>query len=744
MPQPFDNESKSNLTDFLIGVLLPLPFNEPFTYRLALDENEQSAVTLGAYVIVPFGKSEKIGVIWSLNAAASVPLEKVKPLTRLIAVPPMDEHLRTFIEWVSRYTLQPLGLILKQALTIDSAREAPTQTVYQAASHVQLAPHQRLTPLQEQLYEKIKNGEAHTLTEWTKKLGCSAATLNRLRERRLLVAHTQTRDDAFVQPSVALSPITLSPSQQQATNILVADVMAARFHVNVLEGVTGSGKTEVFCEAVRAALRAQQQVLVLMPEIALSVQMLERFERLLGITPVAWHSDLSSSARRKAWRAIAQGEVRLVIGARSALFLPFKNLGLIVVDEEHEGAYKQEEGVNYHARDMAVVRASLLNVPIILCSATPSIETVVNVKEGRYHSVSLPERHAGAALPAITLVDLLKNKLPRGRWLAEPTLCAIQETLTRKEQVLLFLNRRGYAPLTLCRTCGFRLMCPHCTAWMVEHRLGEKAGFLQCHHCGYRQKNLQTCPQCNDKESFVACGPGVERLEEEVAQLFPDAKRLIVTSDTLTSWKCVQDALHKMSEREYDIMIGTQIVAKGHHFPYLTLVVVVDADLGLDGGDMRAAERTFQILQQVSGRAGRAEHPGSVILQTHCVDNFIFSFLQKNDREGFLEHEIEIRQTHHWPPFSRLAALIVSGKNLINVEKAAKEIRIKWPELDGVEIFGPSPAPLAKLKDDHRMRLLVRCDRGQKIQTVLIDALSTCRLPKGVDLKIVIDPFTFL
>ena len=422
--------------------------------------------------------------------------------------------------------------------------------------------------------------------------------------------------------------------------------------------MTGSGKTEVYLEAVAECLRQGRQALVLLPEIALSSQWLERFERRFGVAPAVWHSDLTSRVRRVTWRAVAEGAAPVVVGARSALFLPFPDLGLVVIDEEHETAFKQEEGVVYHARDMAVVRARFCSAPAVLVSATPSLETLANVEAGRYRRLTLPTRHGGAVLPAVAAVDMRATPPERGRFLAPPLIAAVRDTLARGEQAMLFLNRRGYAPLTLCRHCGHRMQCPNCTAWLVEHRVRRA---LQCHHCGHTVPIPEECPACGAANSLVPVGPGVERITEEAAALFPDARRLVMASDTLPGPDAAAAAAHAIEAREVDLIIGTQIVAKGWHFPHLTLVGVVDADLGLAGGDLRAAERTVQLLHQVAGRAGRAEAPGRVLLQTFSPEHPVMQALVEGDLAAFMAREAAQRRPGHWPPYGRLAALIVSA-----------------------------------------------------------------------------------
>ncbi|MBM3541876.1 MAG: primosomal protein N', partial [Alphaproteobacteria bacterium] len=537
------------------------------------------------------------------------------------------------------------------------------------------------------------------------------------------------------------APVTLSPAQAAAADALVAEVAARRFSVHVLDGVTGSGKTEVYFEAIAQALRAGRQSLVLLPEIALTAQWYARFRARFGADPVGWHSDLTQSQRRIAWRAIAEGEARVVVGARSALFLPFPRLGLVVVDEEHDASYKQEDGVVYHARDMAVVRARHAGAAVVLASATPALETLANVEAGRYRRLDLPERHARAALPEIVAVDLRRHPPPRRAWLAPPLREALAETLGAGEQAMLFLNRRGYAPLTLCRACGHRLQCPHCTAWLVEHRL---RGRLVCHHCGHSAPAPNACPACSTPDAFAACGPGVERIAEEAAALFPEARMAIMASDTLTGPGAAEELVRRVRAREIDLLVGTQIMAKGHHFPLLTLVGVVDADLGLAGGDLRAAERTYQLLHQVAGRAGRAERPGRVILQTYAPDHPVMAALVAGTRDAFLAAEAEARRAHAMPPYGRLAALVVSGGEEASVERVARALGRTVPRAEGIQVLGPAPAPFALLRGRHRRRLLVKAPREMALQRHLAAWLDGIEVPSDVRVVVDVDPYSFL
>ncbi len=532
----------------------------------------------------------------------------------------------------------------------------------------------------------------------------------------------------------------LSAEQAGAATALRAAISGG-FSVTLLDGVTGSGKTEVYLEAIAACLRRGRQALVLLPEIALSAQWLNRFAARFGCDPAVWHSDLPSRARRLTWRAVDAGEARVVVGARSALFLPFPDLGLIVVDEEHETAFKQEDGVAYHARDMAIVRARLCSAPAVLVSATPSLETLANVEAGRYAHLKLPTRHGGARLPHVSLLDLREHPPERGRFLAAPLVEAAREAMGRGEQVLLFLNRRGYAPLTLCRRCGHRFACRNCTAWLVEHRARRQ---LQCHHCGHAEPIPPACPACAAENSLVPVGPGVERITEEARLLFPEARVLVMASDTLPGPLAAADAARAIAAREVDLIIGTQVVAKGWHFPHLTVVGVVDADLGLAGGDLRAAERTVQLLHQVAGRAGRAEAPGQVLLQTFSPEHPVMQALASGDYVRFMARESAERRPGLWPPFGRLAALIVSADTAEAADLLARELGRTAPGGEGITVLGPAPAPHAMLRGRHRRRLLLKTRRDLAVQPLLRPWLAQVRVTGTARVDVDVDPVSFL
>jgi primosomal protein N' (replication factor Y) len=731
-----------------VAVLLPLPLEGAYDYLAP----PGLALAPGDLVRVPLGNRELVGAVWEPDPArAGVAAGRLKPVAERIDLPGLPASERRFVDWVADYTMTAPGAVLRMALSVPAAFDPP-----RPRSGYRLAPAPgepgepgdggpeelearleelttgrglRLTPARRRVLAEALDAPARPATELARAAGVGVGVVKGLAAAGVLEVVVLPPPASFGTPDWCQAGPELSADQAAAAAALGDKLAAGGFSVTLLDGVTGSGKTEVYLEAVAAALGAGRQVLVLLPEIALSAQWLERFTRRFGARPALWHSDLSAVERRRTWRAIARGEARVVVGARSALFLPYQDLGLVVVDEEHDAAFKQEEGVIYHARDMAVVRARLQEIPIVLVSATPALETVVNVGAGRYGHLHLPERHGAAELPAVTLIDLRQDPPPRlegvdggmgQSWLSAALRKALAETFEAGEQALLFLNRRGFAPLTLCRLCGHRLQCPNCTAWLVEHRLAAR---LQCHHCGHRERLPRHCPDCGGQDSLAACGPGVERLAEEVRLLFPGLRSEMVSSDSLSGPAAAEALVRAVQAREIDLMIGTQIIAKGHHFPWLTLVGVVDGDLGLAGGDLRAAERTYQLLHQVAGRAGRAERPGRVLIQTYEPEHPVMQALASSApdaRDRFLEVETEARRRAGMPPFGRLAALILSDPDAARVDEACRRLARAMP------------------------RFLVRTPREIKPQPLVDAWLARVELPPRVRLQIDIDPYSFL
>ncbi len=533
----------------------------------------------------------------------------------------------------------------------------------------------------------------------------------------------------------------LTEKQFEIAKTLISRVQHGGYEAFLLDGVTGSGKTETYFEAVSAALKQDKQIMILLPEIALSNAFIDRFRERFGCTPALWHSSLTSAQRRNTWRGIATGETRVVVGARSALFLPYPDLGLIIVDEEHDGAFKQEENGIYNARDMAVVRANLAQLPVILVSATPSLETMQNVWAGKYKHLEMPSRYGSASKPEIHVVDLKSDKPERQHFISPVLKDAIAKNIEKGEQALLFLNRRGYAPLTLCRTCGYRFECPRCTSWLVEHK---NKGKLQCHHCGYDCRIPNECPSCHDTGSLAACGPGVERIAEEVKEYFPEARSLILASDITDTHDKITEALNSIHNHAVDIIIGTQIIAKGHHFPRLTVVGIVDADLGLSGGDLRATEKSFHLLHQVAGRAGREKLKGEVYVQTWNPEHRVMQTLANDDRDGFLRVEAEERERAHMPPYTRLAALILAGENEGLVRKVAEDMVKRAPRVEGIGILGPAQAQMYRIRGRYRYRILVRAGKNLNLQKYLSDWLDPIKVPSSIRLAVDIDPQSFL
>ena len=708
----------------------------PLDYRVP----HGMTVEPGSVVVAPLGPRQLLGVVWEgdrMPSDAEVGDNRLRPLLAVADVPPLPAALRRLVEWTAAYYLAAPAAVLRMTLASTSALEGARTTIeYRATGS--MPP--RLTPQRQQALDRIGDHQG-LIRELAALADVSDAVIRGLVKAGALTGVSIEVDSPFPLPDPLHGQPLLSAEQRDVADTLMADVASASFKPTLLDGVTGSGKTEVYFEAVAEAIRKGRQTLVLLPEIALTEPFLKRFHDRFGCESVAWHSGLRSTQRRRAWRAIATGQALVTVGARSALYLPYANLGLIVVDEAHETSFKQEDGVHYHARDVAVMRGKFEGCPVILASATPAIETRQQVVTGRYAELKLPGRYGVAEMPTIEAIDLIHEPPERGRWLAPRLVTAMAETLARREQSLLFLNRRGYAPLTLCRTCGHRFQCPNCTAWMVEHRLSHR---LACHHCGHQMPTPRVCPECHEEDTLVACGPGVERIADEVAALFPDAKTAIVTSDTIWSPARAAEFVARMEAHDIDIVVGTQLVTKGYHFPNLTLVGVVDADLGLDGGDLRAAERTFQQIRQVSGRAGRGAKPGHVFIQTTSPKAPVMQALITGDADAFYAAETEARRDADAPPFGRYAAIIVSSEDQSAAQTTATQIARSAPEVDGMHVYGPAPAPLAMLRGRHRYRLLVHARRALDVQDVIRDWLGALQWSPKVRVAVDVDPYNFL
>ncbi|BCH21756.1 primosomal protein N' [Mesorhizobium sp. L-8-3] len=715
-------------------VLVPMPAERPYTYAVP----DGMTVVPGSVVRVPLGPREVAGIVWDGPGEAVDP-RKLRPIAQVFDCPPIDEASRRFVDWIAAYTLAAPGMVARMFLRAPEAfdPEPWTEGLRPTGSRPE-----RLTAARERVMEIAGEGVAWTRSGLAHAAGVSLGVVDGLREQGVFETTWIPPRPVVAPPDPSFSRPDLTADQQAAGDALREAVDKGGFGVTLLDGVTGSGKTEVYFEAVAAAIAKGRQVLILLPEIALTQAFLERFHDRFGARPAEWHSDLPPRMREKVWRQVAEGSVRVVAGARSALFLPFHDLGLIVVDEEHDPAYKQEDRVFYSARDMAVVRGRLGGFPVVLASATPSLESRVNAQQGRYARVVLPGRYAEAALPDIKAIDMRRAPPARGGFLSPVLIDQVRATLTRGEQSLLFLNRRGYAPLTLCRVCGHRFGCPVCSSWLVEHRF---RGQLVCHHCGHNEKRPDACPECGTFDHLVACGPGVERIAEEIDGHFPEARTIVLSSDMLGGVKRLRLELEAIANGEADIVIGTQLVAKGHNFPGMTLVGVVDADLGLANGDPRAAERTFQLLSQVTGRAGRTGRKSVGLLQTYQPDHPVMRAIVSGDAEAFYERETIERERAHLPPFGRLAGIIVSAATRPEAETHARHLRRAAPHVAGIDILGPAEAPLALVGGRHRFRLLVHGERRSDMQGFVRKLLVDGARPRGsVRVQVDIDPQSFL
>jgi primosomal protein N' (replication factor Y) (superfamily II helicase) len=699
-------------------VLLPLALDGPYSYRVP----DGLSLAAGDYVAVPLGPRQMIGVVWRLTSEAGTD-KKLRDVIERFDMPPMPETHRRFVDWLASYYLEPAGNVLRMVLRAPGAFAGPREQIaYRATDSVP----KRMTPQRARVLEVAREGFALRAAELAEAAGVGTSVVKALVKDGALEAVALPALRPFPQPDLNAGGFELNRDQKEAAQALRAMVVQRQHKVMLLDGVTGSGKTEVYFEAMAAALAGGGQVLLLLPEIALTAPFLARVESRFGCEPAQWHSDVRPRERERVWRGVADGSARIVVGARSALFLPWKKLGLIVVDEEHEGAYKQDDGVPYHARDMAVLYGALAKFPVVLSSATPSLETLVNVDRGRYDVVKLKDRHGRPELPEIGLIDMKTATPEPGAWISPPLLAQVTQALDAGDQVLLFLNRRGYAPLTLCRACGHRLECPNCAASLVEHRFRRQ---LMCHHCGHIEPMPRACPKCGVEGKMVPVGPGVERLAEEAARRFPAARIAILSSD-LSRGTLLRDALRN--------------VAKGHHFPHLTLVGVVDADLALESSDPRGGERTWALMAQVAGRSGRGEKPGRALVQTYVPEHPLMQALKKGDRDAYLNLEKAIREQAGLPPYGRLAAIIISGAEAGETERFAKSLARVAPLAEGITVLGPAPAPIALVRGRHRWRFLVKAGREQNIQGFLREWLKDVK-PKGsLALHVDVDPYNFL
>jgi primosomal protein N' (replication factor Y) len=717
----------------IASVLLPMPLPEAFDYA----EPEGMGLELGDQVAAPLGPRLLRGVVVGLREAAGGN-RPLKPVEAVLEEPRLPPRTVEFVQWAARYAVdwpgQPLAIALRGA---RAPKARPVRVV--ELTGVQPA---RPTPARAKVLETAAL-QALSPPDLARAAGVGSGVVKALIDEGVLAVRLVEAVAQFDPPDPSLAGATLNASQDAAADALKTMLATGGFNVALLDGVTGSGKTEVYLEAAAAALAADPtaQVLVLLPEIALTQAVIGRVAARFGAEPGEWHSDVAPPARRKVWEAVATGRCRIVVGARSALFLPFQQLKLIVVDEEHDASFKQEEGFIYHARDLAVARGKIEDAAVVLASATPSLESLRNAEQGRYRWLRLSTRHGSARLPDIELIDLREAPPDHGRWLSPALVKAMGETFARGEQTLLFLNRRGYAPLVLCKACGERMTAPDTDSWLVEHRY---SGRLVCHLTGFSMPKPKACPHCGAHDSLVSIGPGVERVEEEAKGLFPQARVAVFSSDTVFDAREARRLIEAMADGHIDILVATQAAAKGHNFPSLTLVGVVDADLGLRGGDLRAAERTYQLLAQATGRAGRKDRPGRALLQTWAPEHAVMQALAAQDRDAFVAAEMAERELAGLPPFGRLAAVIVSGVDPVQLETFVQAMAQAAPNSAGVEVYGPADAPLGLIRGRRRKRFLVRADRAVDLSAYMATWRARVKPPASVRVAIDIDPYSFL
>lgn len=729
------------MTDFfdqgeLVAVLTTQPLDTPLDYYAP-----QGGCRLGAFVTVPLGPRIVIGVVWG-RGEGGYEASKIRTIHNVIDVAPMREELRSFLIKASAYTLTPLSAMLRLATRAPGLANPPSmQSVYRRTG---TSP-DRETEARKRVLALFEDygGGPFTKRELAQLAGVSDSVVSGLEAQQVLQKIETPKDRPFPAFDLTRQGKKLTSQQVFARDEMTRLNAQEGFDAILLHGVTGSGKTEVYLEAVADQISKGGQVLVLLPEIALTSEFIQRVEARFGQKPAEWHSGVTMTERRRIWKMVGQGGAQLVVGARSALFLPFQSLRLIVVDEEHDPSYKQEDGVLYNARDMAVLRASLAGSKIILASATPSLESWSNAKSGKYNLITLADRFGKSQLPDLSVIDMRTEKLPSNRWISTVLQRHIAQRIERNEQSLLFLNRRGYAPTTLCRACGHQVGCEHCDARMVEHRFQKR---LMCHQCGETKAIPEACPACGVEGKLAVVGPGVERLAEEAAALFPDAQTSILSSDLFSSARALKDKIKEIAEGQSDIIIGTQLVAKGHNFPRLTLVGVIDTDLGLHGSDLRASERTFQLVQQVAGRAGRKETKGLALLQTHQPDHPVIQAILRGNDEAFWTAEAEGRQGAEMPPFGRLAGIIISATNQEDAFDLGNALARNTEMLrrSEISVFGPASAPIARVRGRFRVRLLLKAAKSAPMQQAIAQWLKTVKPRKDVRLSVDIDPQSFL
>ncbi|MBF0380548.1 MAG: primosomal protein N' [Magnetococcales bacterium] len=743
-------------------IALPIPKRSLFTYKLPPDMEAEP----GSLVLVPVARTERVGVVWQIQEKPSWSGGEIRSITELLTKKPLlDRELLFLLDWISRYYLRPIGSVVSVAMPGHLRFKRHQNAIWRGEGSID-----KLNASHKPIAEAIQQSRKKQLTIATleKKFGRQAlkSRLKTLATNKIITIQDEWRTrydtDEPTQPitenlnhsqtatviTKQSSKLTLNPQQMGCVEAIVAGITDGKFTPFLLHGVTGSGKTEVYFQAVDACLAQNKQALLLVPEISLTPQLEKRYRDRFQVKLAIFHSDQSDKQRFEHWVNIRDGNAQVVIGARSAIFAPFDKLGLVVVDEEHDGSYKQEGNVPYQGRDMAVVRAKQAGATLVLGSATPSLESLVNAEAGRYTLLVLSQRATGAKPPKIEIIHLggeeLKDKMSRMALISPPLVTAINETLDKKQQVLLFLNRRGYAPSLLCRQCGQAVMCPNCSVTLTFHRGKSK---LVCHYCDFWQGVMDICPKCGQLSLFHF-GPGTEQLEKEAIKKFPNARIARIDRDSVSSGEIdLTTVLEGFRDRKLDILLGTQMIAKGHHFPHLALVGVVQAETSLCQPDFRSSERTFQLLTQVAGRAGREEEiPGRVLVQTFDPNHYAIRAVMEQNLAGFVATEKEFRNIAQYPPYLRMALLRVSSTVQKNGELFCQQLREKLQPNSDVIYLGPAPAPIFKLRNRFRWQLLIKENPGGKLHRALTPLMSLAEELAGSRLRVEmdVDPHSFL
>lgn len=724
----------------VVKVLIPNVVNAGYDYRLT------GPATLGQFVACRVMNRPYIGVVWGFGDSG-LPPEKIKDVSAVY-----DARLAiTDLQWIvkmSGWTLMTPGAVLRLIVNVPDAFSPPKM---EQLYGLNITDAVRMTASRQAVADAFasNDNEPMSATDVQNIARVSPSVVRTMISGGILVPKEQrARPTEYNSPEYHdCGNIVLNPEQQSAADVIGAAIDRGGFSVHLLDGITGSGKTQVYFDAAWRAYSRGGSVLLMMPEIALTAQFMHRFAARFGAAPVVWHSNLTAARRREIWRGVLRGEIRMVVGTRSALFLPWQNLGLIVVDEEHDTSYKQEDMGNYHARDMAVLRGKIAGFPVVLASATPSAETLQNVASGKYQVLRLTSRVGGAQLPKIETIDLRENRpepyqvsdVLNNGFLSVPLCNAISDTIAAHRQVMLFINRRGFAPIVQCKKCGWVAGCPDCSVGMTYHRA---VGKLLCHMCGRTAPMPTKCPDCGGDVSMR--GAGLEKIAEEVSVRFPSARVALVSSDTISTRQSLERIVAKMESGEIDIVIGTQILAKGHHFPNLTLVGVVDADMGLFGTDFRAAEHTFQQLFQVAGRAGRGEFPGRVLLQTYQPQHPVLCAICAGDRDAFMAADMASRQSAKMPPFGQLIAVIVECQREDTLKKYCAGLAAAAPRAPGVKIMGPIAAGVYQIRNWYRMRFLVMGGPTTLLQPVVAHWLRAIKQPANMRVKVDVNPQNFM